>query len=210
MPRRFDERPALCHNQGPVQPPRSVLRLALLAWLGLAAPAAAGCAKPHDQPLLQQEVLATAGDYDRRLDELQQRADELDRRRRALPHDTLDGAPAEHRLAQARSAIEDRRGYLQGVRARLAGGKPGAVRELQVLLDELRARLDGGVVEATADLQAVDSWVAAAAQLQRAGAQPPATEPEPRSYAPAPAAPAAPPASGDRAVEIDRSGAPIR
>jgi hypothetical protein len=184
-----------------VPPPRSVLRFALLAWLGLAAPAS-GCDRPQDQPLLQQEVLATARDYDRRLDELQQRADELDRRRRALPHDTLDSAPAEHSLAQARSAIEDRRGYLQGVRARLAGGKPGSVRELHGLLDELRARLDDGVVEASAELEAVESWVAIAAQPQRAGAQPPDPEPEP---APAPAT-----TPEDRAPETDSSGAPIR
>ncbi len=202
MPRRFDQRVALGHGPGPVRP-RS-LGLAALAWLGLAA-AAAGCDKPNDQPVLQQEGLATARGYDRRLDELADRAAELDRRldqrRRELPRATLDGAAAEHRLAQARSAIADRRSYLTAVRARLTGGKPGSVWELRGLLDEMRARLDDGFLEATADLAAVEGWLAARAQPEGAGAQP-GPEPEPD---PAPA-----PGSDDDAPETDRSGAPIR
>lgn len=194
MPRRFDERPALCDNR-PVQRPRFLLRfvaLAALAWL-----AAAGCDKPNDQPVLQQTALATARIYDRRLDELQERADNLERRFRALPGGTLDSAPAEHRFSQARAAIGDRRGYLTGVRARLAD-KPGSVGELHALLDEMRVRLDDGVREASDDLAAVESWIATAPLRPRAGAQP---TPEP----PAPA----PPRSDDGA-QTDSSGAPIR
>jgi len=169
MPRRFDERPALCHNRCPVQRPRLLVRLvalAALAWLAAAGP---GCDRPSDQPVLHQEALATARDYERRLDDLQQRADEIDHRRQALGRATLDGAAAEHRLAQARSAIEDRRGYLKGVRARLAGGKPGSVAELHGLLGEMRARLDDGILEAGEDLAAVDSWLAAARSRPGAG-----------------------------------------
>jgi hypothetical protein len=209
MPRPFDERPALCHNRSPVQRPRFLVRLVALAVLAGLLAAVSGCDKPNDQPLLQQEVLATAKDYDRRLDELARRADDIDHRRQALRRATLDSASAEHRLAQARSAIEDRRGYLEAVRARLAG-KPGSVTELRGLLDEMRARLDDGVLEANDDLAAVESWIATAAQSQRADAQPPAPEPEP----PAPVrstAPAAPTAgSDDGAPETDSPGAPIR
>ena len=199
MPRPFDERPALCHNRSPVQRPRLLVRLialAVLAWLGLAA--APGCDKPNDQPVLQQEVLATARDYDRRLDELQERADDIERRLRTLPGGTLDSAPAEHRFSQARAAIGDRRGYLTGVRARLAD-KPGSVPELHALLDEMRTRLDDGVREASDDLAAVESWIATAPLRPRADAQP---TPEP----PAPPRPG----SDDGAPETDSSGAPIR
>ena len=181
-----------------MQRPRFLVRfvaLAALAWLAAAVP---GCDKPNDQPLLQQEALATAGDYDRRLDQLQERADEVDRRFRALPGATLDSAPAEHRLGQAHAAIADRRGYLTAVRVRLAG-KPGSVAELHALLDEMRARLDGGVREANDDLAAVESWIATAPLRPRADAQP---TPEP----PTPAAPG----SDDGAPETDSSGAPIR
>jgi hypothetical protein len=176
--------------------------LVVLAGLGLAA--APGCDRPDDRPALQQEVLATAKEYDRRLDELAERADELDHRLASRPHDpphaTLDRAAAEHHLARARSAIQDRRGYLTAVRARL--GKPGSVPELHALVDEMRARLGDGVVEATADLAAVEGWIAAAAQAERGGAQPPAADPEP------PAPPES--ESEDAAPETDRSGAPIR
>jgi hypothetical protein len=185
-----------------VNRPRLLVRLAVLAALGVAA--GPGCDRPDDRPALQQEALATAKDHDRRLDQLADRADELARRmerhRRELPHATLSSAAAEHSLAQARSAIQDRRGYLTGVRARL--GKPGSVPELHALLDEMRARLSGGLVEATSDLAAVDSWLAAQAQAERAGAHPLAAEPDPP-----------PPLSGsgsDDAPETDRSGAPIR
>jgi hypothetical protein len=198
MPRRFDERPALCDNR-PVQRPRFLVRLvalAVLAWL--AAAAAPGCDKPNDQPALQQEALATAKDYDRRLDALQERADDLERRLRALPGGTLDSAPAEHRFSQARAAIGDRRGYLTGVRARLAD-KPGSIGELHALLDEMHARLDDGIREASDDLAAVESWIATAPLRPRADAQP---TPEP----PPPPAPG----TDDGAPETDRSGAPIR
>jgi hypothetical protein len=202
MPRPFDERPALCDNR-PVQRPRlfvrSVVRfvvrfgvMAALAWL-----AAAGCDKPNDQPVLQQEVLAIAREYDHRLDALSERADDIERRFRALPGGTLDSAPAEHRFGQARAAIGDRRGYLMGVRARLAA-KPGSVAELHALVDEMRARLDDGVREASDDLAAVESWIATAPLRPRAGAQP----------APEPPAPA--PGSDEDTPETDRSGAPIR
>ncbi len=177
---------------------RRVARLALVALAGLGL--AAGCDKPNDQPVLQQDVLATAKAYERRLDELSDRADDLDRRRRAVPHDTLDAAAAEHDLGLARSAIEDRRGYLRGVRARVAG-EPGSVVALHALLDEIHARLDAGLIEATAELGAVEGWLASAARLPRAGAQP-AAEPEP---APEPA-----PEADDGAPETDRTGAPIR
>jgi hypothetical protein len=166
-----------------------------LAWLALTV-GVPGCDKPSDQPLLQQEALATAREYDHRLDELQERADQIERRLRALLGATLDSAPAEHRFSQARAAIGERRGYLTGVRARL-GGAPGSVAELHALLDEMRARLDGGVREAVDDLAAVESWIATAPLRPRADAQRPTPEP------PAPG-------SDDGAPETDSSGAPIR
>jgi hypothetical protein len=167
--------------------------LVTLAWL-----AGSGCDRPNDQPALQQEALAIARDYDRRLDELEERAKDIEGRLRTLPGGTLDSAPAEHRFSQARAAIGDRRGYLTGVRARLAG-KSFSVPELHALLDEMRARLDDGVREASDDLAAVESWIATAPLRPRADAQP---TPEP------PAPP--PPGSDDGAPETDRSGAPIR
>lgn len=189
---------------GPVKRPRLLVRLAVLA--ALAAAAGPGCDRPDDRPALQQEALATAKDHDRRLDQLAERADELARRldhhRRELPHATLSSAAAEHALAQARSAIQDRRGYLTGVRARL--GKPGSVPELHALLDEMRVRLSDGLVEATTELAAVDSWLAAQAQAERAGAHPLAAEPDPAAALPSGSG------SDNGAPETDRSGAPIR
>lgn len=169
--------------------PRSLLWFALLV-----APA---CDKPNDQPVLQDEVVATAGSYDSRLDELKHRADDVDRRRAALPRDTPSSAAAEHSLGQARTVIGDQRSYLQTVRTRLKAIPSGAPGQVQALLDEMRQRVDDGLTEATADLEAVESWVAIAQQQQRPGAQPP----------PPPAPEAVP---EDRAPDTDASGAPIR
>jgi len=52
-----------------VKRPRLLVRF---AWLALTV-AVPGCDKPNDQPVLQQEALSAAKDYDHRLDELQER-----------------------------------------------------------------------------------------------------------------------------------------
>jgi hypothetical protein len=163
----------------------------ILVFAGLAA---AGCDTPQDAPRMHDEALAAVRDYDARLDDLKRRADDLDHRRGALPHDTLSSAATEHTLGQARSVIEDDRGYLKTVRTKLQ--KPGTVGELQVLLDELRRRLDDGLTEATSEIGAVESavWIA---EQRAPGAQPPAPPPPE-------------PPTEDRAPETDRSGAPIR
>jgi hypothetical protein len=173
--------------------------IALRCLVPLALLAALACDRPNDQPRLQAELVATARDYDSRLDELKLRGEAIDRRRLALPHDTLNSAAAEHSLGHARTVIEDQRGYLRTVRARLRDLRPGALAETRALLDELRHRLDDGVTEATAELAAVESWVAIAEQQQRPGAPPPEPPPEP-----------ARPAGADRARETDASGTPIR
>ena len=90
--------------------------------------------------------------------------------------------------------LEDQRGYLRGVRAKLQ--KPGTNAELQALIDELRHRLDDGITEASSEISAVESWVAIAERTRTAVAQRPA--------------PPAEPPTEDRAPETDRSGAPIR
>jgi hypothetical protein len=178
------------------RPARSLL-VPVLA-IAFAVIAAAACDRPDDQPRLRAELAATAASYDARLDELRQRATDLDVRRQALPHDALDAAAAEHSLGQARLAIENLRSYLRSVRGRAAGTKPGAARELSGILDELRRRLDDGITEATSDLEAVESWEALAGRRQQAGAQAPAPP------APEPAEP------NDDRPEADRTGAPIR
>lgn len=165
------------------------LRSALL-FAGIAA---AGCDTPQDAPRAHDEAIAAAGEYDARLDDLKRRADELDRRRAALPHDTVSSASADHTLGQARSVLEDQRGYLRGVRTRLQ--KPGTSAEREALIDELRRRLDDGITEASSEISAVESWVAIAERQRTAVALRPAP-PEP--------------ATDDRAPETDRSGAPSR
>ena len=186
--------------------PRALLRFAVLAALAALPLAGGGCDRPDDQPALRADLLAAIRSYDTRLEELARRADAVDLRRRALPHDTLDSAPAEHALAQARSAIGDRRGYLTSVRARLAGPGPASSAELQRLLAELRRRLDDGATEAIADLDAAESWVAVAEQQRRQAAPPaaaPAAEPE---SDPEPAGRS----GARRSPPTDSSGAPIR
>jgi hypothetical protein len=142
---------------------------------------------------MHDEAVAAAREYDARLDDLKRRADELDHRRAALPHDSLSSASADHTLGQARSVLEDQRGYLRGVRTKLQ--KPGTKAELQALIDELRHRLGDSITEATSEISAVESWVAIAERQRTAVAQRPAP-PEPPT--------------DDRAPETDRSGAPIR
>lgn len=160
--------------------------------------AAAACDTPQDQTRLQDETLATASRYDARFDELRRRAEDVDRERGALPRE-LASASIEHLLSQARSQIEDSRGYLKGVRARVTT-RPGSAAELRAQLDEMRERLDRSVTEAGWDIETAESqvWVAAkqgGIVVARQGA-PPAAEP-------------APPA-GERAPQTDASGAPIR
>jgi hypothetical protein len=156
--------------------------------------ALAACETPQDEPRMRDEALATAASFDVRFDELQHRADEVEHRRAALPHDTLAGASADHSLGRARSVIEDQRGYLRTVRAQLPKSSPRA--ELQRLIGEMRRRLEDGVTEAGAELSAVESWVAITTRDGAPGApRPPPPPPEPVD---------------DRAPETDRSGAPIR
>jgi hypothetical protein len=143
---------------------------------------------------MHDEAVAAAREYDVQLDDLKRRADELDHRRSALPHDTLSSASADHALGRARQVLEDSRGTLRGVRGKLQ--KPGTAAETQALIDELRRRLGDGITEATSEISAVESWVAIAERQRTAVAQRPAPPPEPPTE--------------DRAPETDRSGAPIR
>jgi hypothetical protein len=165
-------------------------------WFALLAAAALACARPNDQPRLQDEALAAAAEYDARLVELARRADEVEHRRAGLPRDTLNSAAAEHSLSLARTAIAGLRGQLTEARARLRAFKPGAAGEVRALLDELRHRLDAGLTAAVADLSAVESSVAIAEQQRRPGAPPPE--------------PTAEPAREPREPDTDRSGTPIR
>jgi hypothetical protein len=158
---------------------------------------AAACVKPDDQPKMQAEVVATAARYEARLDELRQRADELDRRRAGLPRDALNTAAAEHSLSLARAALADQRGYLTGARARLKGIRPASLGEVRALLAEIHHRLDPGITEAVAELGAVESWLWVVERQRRPGA--------PAASLAEPAEPA-----DDRAAETDASGAPVR
>lgn len=177
--------------------PRAVL-FAVIATLGAAL--AASCTKPDDLPRWQDEVRSTAANYQRRYDELRERAEAIEHRRRALPQDTLEAASAQHTLGQARSMIEDRLGLLSGVSAQLkAWVARGDTSELQNRLDEMRHRLETGEVEATAELAAVESWVAIAEQRRGPGAPPPAPEPPPGQEA-----------EPERPADTDASGKPIR
>lgn len=188
--RPFDERGALCDNSS-VRPLRCPAPLAALALVTVLA----ACESPRDEPRMRDEILATAARQDARFDELRHRAEDVEQRRAALPHDSLASASADHSLSQARSVIEDERGYLRTLRTRLQ--KPSTRAELQQLLDEMHRRFEDAVTEAVAELSAVESWVALAAQSPAPAAQPPEPQEPPEPV-------------DDRAPETDRSGAPIR
>jgi hypothetical protein len=182
------------------QMPRPLLAT-VLALAAAVAVLGSACARPDDQPRLRGELTAAAAGYDARLDELKHRAEDLDHRRQALPHDALDAAAAEHSLGQARLTIENLRSFLRSARTRAAGIKPGGARELSGILDEVRQRLEAGITEATSNLEAVESWEAIAARRAQAGAQPPPPQPEPNESNSE---------SNDDRPETDRTGAPIR
>ncbi|HMG56349.1 MAG TPA: hypothetical protein VK601_22775 [Kofleriaceae bacterium] len=175
-----------------------------LVWFALLAAAALACARPNDQPRLQDEALAAAAAYDARLVELARRADEVEHRRAVLPHDTLNSAAAEHSLSQARAAIAGLRGQLTEARSRLKAVRPGAAGEVRTLLEEMRHRLDDGLTAAIADLSAVESSVAIAEQQRRPGAPAPEPTANPTAH------PTPEPASVPREPDTDRSGTPIR
>ena len=140
----------------------TVVTLGMIVTLG-------ACETPPDEPRIRDEALALAARFDARFDDLRHRAEAVEQRRAALPHDTLASASADHDLGQARTVIEDHRSYLKTVRVRLQ--KPSTRAELRRLLDEMRSRLEDGVTEATADLSAVESWVAIATrETDRSGA----------------------------------------
>jgi hypothetical protein len=166
----FDERSALCDNTAVRTLPALIAAITLFG----------ACETPPDEPRIRDEALAIAARFDAQLDDLKHRAEDVEQRRAPLPHDTLASASADHDLAQARSVLEDQRGYLTTVRSRLQ--KPSTRAELRRLLDEMRSHLADGVTEATADLSAVESWVSIATRAP----------------------------VDDRAPETDRSGAPIR
>ncbi|TMQ17530.1 MAG: hypothetical protein E6J91_09970 [Deltaproteobacteria bacterium] len=132
-------------------------RLAVLAAL------AAACDKPSDLPQKRDEVLAAARGYQARFDDLKQRAEELDRRLRALPAATLDSAATQHTLALARTTVDRSRARLGQLPAMLVSWmKLDDAREVQKLFDGLRHELDNGAVEATSEIAAVESWTSLA------------------------------------------------
>jgi len=159
---------------------RGVVLVTLLALL-----VASGCEKPNDLPRLQDEAVATAKIYQRRLDELSHRAAVVGPRVAALPADAPDATRARQIYQQAVSTIDERRRELQqqlplGVQAGMKSGNPD---ELARLIDRTRESQGRAVIEATAGLSAVESWIAIAEQRQiapRAAAAPSAREPDDR------------------------------
>ena len=162
---------------------RGVVLVTLLALL--VASVASGCEKPNDLPRLQDEAVATAKIYQRRLDELSHRAAVVGPRVAALPADAPDATRARQIYQQAVSTIDERRRELQqqlplGVQAGMKSGNPD---ELARLIDRTRESQGRAVIEATAGLSAVESWIAIAEQRQiapRAAAAPSAREPDDR------------------------------
>jgi hypothetical protein len=166
----------------------------------LTAFAALACNRPDDLPHKRDEVLAIARTYQGRFDELKQRADELDRRIRAIPAATLNSAAAQHTLALARTTVDQGRARLAQLPAMLeAWLQSGDSRNVQRLFDGLRHQLDDNAIEASSGIAAVESWTALADHHLEAPQAPAAPVPEPMPE----------PTTEDR-EPADGSGAPIR
>lgn len=167
----------------------------------LALIAASGCEKANDVPRLKDEAMATMKDYQQRFDELAHRAEVIGQRGTALPPEALNSADAQRLYRQAQGRLEEYlRNLQQAPNLVEAGVKSGSPEQLHKLIASLHERFEDGVVETTAQLSAVESWITAAEQRQRA----------PR-VAPAPPAPEpVPPATGDAPPVPPGSAAPVQ
>jgi chromosome segregation ATPase len=165
---------------------------ALVSFTLLALLAASGCEKTNDVPRLRDEVLATAKDYQQRVDELQHRADEAARRANTLPRDALNSADAQRVFRQALGKLGEARRHLQQAQAAV---KSDSVEELEKLLDSVRERVESEVVETTSEISAVESWIGTVEQRQGAAGAPPA---------------ATAPATGDAPPVDPGTAAPVR
>lgn len=151
--------------------------LALALALVLVAP---GCDRPRDLPQKHDEVLARGRAYQDRFDDLKERADELDRRLRAMPPATPNIAATQHTLALARTQVDQSRARLARLPAALGSGiKTGNAREVDDLLAGLRRQLDRNATEATSEIDAVESWTALVEHGLTAPQAPPAATPDP-------------------------------
>jgi len=186
MLRPFDERSVLCDNPLAVNNFR-----ALVCFLLLALIAASGCEKTNDVPRLRDEALATAKDYQQRVDELQHRADEIARHANTLPPDALNTADAQRVFRQALSKLSESLRHLQQAQG---AATSDSIEELEKLIDSLRERVEREVVEITWELSAVESWTATIQQRRGAPRVPPA--------APDPATDDAPPVPPGSAAPI--------
>jgi hypothetical protein len=146
------------------------LRLVVLSVL------LAACEKPNDVPRMQDEALALAKSYQDRFDDLAHRA-------QAIHPERLASLDAQRTYQQASSRLIRSRNDLRQVPLSVRAGAQHAPEEMQKLIDSMRERFEGAVIQANAELDAVESAVAM-------------TEQRPGS-APAPAAPATEPVTGD-------------
>lgn len=157
--------------------------LFLVAALGVT-----GCAKSTDLGRMQEETLSIVKLHDHEVRVLQDRADALMTRGRAL-------GPAVPNLADAGRLMNDARTELTKLRA-LVSGAPTALskgngEEVQRASDELLEGLESGEITVRANLAAFDSWLmtaeqrAVAAPVTPAPAAPPAVVDETPAAAPA-------------------------
>jgi hypothetical protein len=164
----FDERAVLCDNPGAV----NHLRRAVITTL-LVLTAAAGCDKTNDAPRLKDEAQATAKEYQRRIDELAQRAEAIGKRARALPPSSLSNADARRVYGRAQAALGQLRARLtQGHKDVELAAAANDTAKLFELIDTQRDLLDRGIRELIWDLAAVEAWVALAEQQPDAAIPP--------------------------------------
>lgn len=121
--------------------------------------AVAACGKVSDQPRLQEEALGLVKTYTPRVDALQRRLAELDKRGRAA-RSAGDPAAAMRLWSEAQAKIDQLRGLLQGMPAAVqTAAKTNNPEELEKLIDGSEARLEHDIIESNAQLDGVESWI---------------------------------------------------
>ncbi len=155
---------------------------------------AAGCEKSSDLAPVAAEANGIAKSYEARVTELQQRADDLERRRRALQPGaesaqaaTLIAEVSRDLLPRMQTAVRE-----APVRIERTAQEDKLV-ELRAYAHQIRSELGHNWTQANAQLDAVEAWVFREEHRPRAQAPTPAqpvTPPPPPMPAPADQAPA--------------------
>jgi hypothetical protein len=137
------------------------------AYLIIALLALAACGKQNDVPILQEEAATLAKYYQKKLEHLDRRMEEIIKLGHTIPADMPGVKEVGTQLQEARDQMIKMSGMVtpgQNQKSAIetqaeAAGKAGRVDELRRLIHDSELTLDQGLMTVRTQLAAVDTWI---------------------------------------------------